>query len=434
MLKLRHKYIGKGIFMKKIIILAIITISIVIGCVVQASADFGDAADVLASDVKVVRTALRGQTVVFSDSDVKCALVLSRFDSITVTKLPSEESGRLLLSGKQIAENTKIKRKSIPALAFIPSSAGVDEASFKFTVDGYLGGAEIECIIRFTDKVNYAPEVDLPTLAMTVTTYENVDHHGRLEGVDPEGDKLEYMVISYPKSGLLSFDKLSGKYIYSPSSSYIGQDKFTYVIRDEYGNYSEPVTVKIKVDERMCEVDFEDMKGKREYGASLAMTAMGIMSGRVVGDGVYFEPDTEVTRAEFLAMAMKAVGIKADSTIEKSFFDDDSEIPPALKPYVATAQRIGIAKGDFVDGELLFNPNEKITKYDAALIMSSLVRDDTDEEESVFAEDDETPIYARSSVSAMYSLGIFERSEEGDTREAVTRADAAYYLYKLINR
>ena len=160
------------------------------------------------------------------------------------------------------------------------------------------------------------------------------------------------------------------------------------------------------------------------------MTAMGIMDGRVLGDGNYFEPDKALSRAEFLSVAMKASGIKADSTLSASFFDDDGEISPALRGYVATAQRLGIIVGDFKDGQLLFSPNEEITKYEAAKIMCALLGAEGEGEESVFAEES-VPVWARSAVGAMRSLGIFDADSPEDLSESVTRADAARYLYKL---
>jgi hypothetical protein len=127
---------------------------------------------------------------------------------------------------------------------------------------------------------------------------------------------------------------------------------------------------------------------------------------------------------------MKSVGIRADSTLCESFFDDNDEIPTALIGYVATAQRIGFIGGDFDDGQLVFRPNDAITKYEAAAIMAALAGDKGEGEESVFAEDTDVPVWARSGVYAMRMLGIFDE-DEGELGAKVTRADAASYLYTL---
>lgn len=390
-----------------------------------AASDFGSGAAAVASDVTLIRTGLRGQKIVFSDADVKAALVLTDFKSVTITKIPPSSEGTLILSGKRVGEGQSIKRKNVTSLVFMPASAEVSESRFTFTVDGYAGGAEIECVLRFIDKVNYAPEADGATATVT---QEEISVFGNLTATDPEGDAMEYIIVSYPKKGTLSLMD-EGRYCYTPKDNYTGKDSFCYVARDEYGNYSEPVTVKLKVTERMCETVYADMTDREEYNAAVAMTAMNVMGGQILGDDVYFMPDTEVTRAEFVAMAMKTRGIKADTTLTASFFDDDADIPAGLRGYVATAQRLGVIDGDFNDGKLLFSPNETITYYEAAKIMTELMSAYGEGEEVVFAEDANIPVWARSSVSAMRALGVFDGSE--NLEAGITRADAAKLLYKI---
>ena len=400
---------------------------------IGASAYLGTGAAVIASDVCIIKTALTGQKICFTDGDFKSALVLSNFDSITITEIPSSTDGTLLLNGRRVGEGRVIKRRNLGSLVFIPASDSVTKCSFKFTVDGYAGGAEIECILKFIDKVNYAPKATGDTAsASTVQTQQSISVWGTLGGSDPEGDKLEYIIVTYPKNGSLSLTGAeSGKYKYTPSAGYVGNDKFTYVVRDEYGNYSKPATVTVKVSERMCETVYRDMEDREEYNAAVTMTAMGIMGGSMLGDDVYFNPDKSVTRAEFVAMAMKCLGIRADSTLSVTYFDDDGDIPASLKGYIATAQRTGLVVGDFKNGSLLFSPNEEITKYEAAKILSVMLGADSKGEESVFATDTSIPVWARAGVSAMCSLGIFDSHDSSTLADKVTRGDIAEFLYRI---
>ena len=402
-------------------------ISVITACIggVSISANFGSGAEVIANDVKLIKTGLFGQKLVFSDTDFKTALSIPDFKSVTVKTLPSSTEGTLIFAGRRVTEGQTIKRKHIGSLVFIPASSEVSESRFTFEVSG--GNGEIECVLRFVEKVNYAPKSEAESGYLT--SQSGISAYGRLSATDPEGDATEYIIISYPENGLLSFtDEEMGKYKYTPTESFVGYDKFSYVVRDEYGNYSKPVTVDIKIVERMCSAEYIDMQEREEYGAAVAMTAMGIMSGSIVGDDTYFSPDKEVTRAEFVAMAMKSLGIRADSTLKASYFDDDADIPASLKGYVATAQKTGIVNGTFVAGKLLFRPNETVTKYEAAKIMSKLMDVKESEEETSYGTSEEIPVWARPSVSAMTTLGIFD---ESDISGKVTRADAAEYLYKM---
>ena len=411
--------------MKKALTL-FLSIVIAVSCLggVIGSAYFGSGADVIAKDVRLIKTGLYGQKLVFSDTDFKTALSIPDFKSVTVKSLPSSNEGTLIFAGRRVSEGQEIKRNHIGSLVFIPASAEVSEARFTFEVNGYSG--ELECLLRFVEKVNYAPKTEAESGYLT--TQASISAYGRLSATDPEGDKTEYIIVSYPKNGILTFtDEEAGKYRYTPTDGFVGYDEFSYVVRDEYGNYSSPVTLDIKVTERMCDAEFLDMTDREEYGAAVAMTAMGIMCGSIVGDDLYFSPDEGVTRAEFVAMAMKSLGIRADSTLAASYFDDNGDIPASLVGYVATAQRAGFINGTFVNGKLLFRPNETVSKYEAAKIMASLLSV-RESEEADYDGNAEVPVWARPSVSAMTMLGIFD---ESDVSGEVTRADAAEYLYKM---
>ena len=421
--------------MKKIIAGILIALSLVSVLGSIAFAGFGGGVEVIADETKIIKTGLVGRKITFSDADFKQGLCITEFDTVKITKLPKSTDGALMLAGRRVSEGASVKRKNLPALVFIPASKDVTEASFSFTIEGYADGKEVEFIIKFCDKVNYEPEVNGAYAdSLALVTQRDIGVWGKMYATDKEGDDIEYIIVSYPKNGTLTIvDKESGKYVYTPRDSYTGNDSFVYVARDEWGNFSTTQKVDITVSKRMSEVKYVDMQNRPEYNAAVTMTAMGIMGGKVIGDGVYFTPDDTVTRAEFLAMAMKAVGVRADSTLTSTYFDDNDKIPTPLLGYVATAQRIGIIHGTFTDGELLFNPNDAITKYDAAVIMAKLSGASADGELPVFADESDIPTWARASVYAMCSIGVFDYSGDSiDAKAAVTRADCASYLYKLI--
>ncbi len=416
-----------------LLITAAVLLSVLTFGGVEAAAFFGLGTQVVAADVNMIKTALIGHKICFTDGDFKSALALSDFDTITITEIPLSTEGTLLLSGRRVGKGRVIKRKNLGALVFIPASDSVTECKFKFTVDGYAGGAEIECILKFIDKVNYAPEAIGDTVgASSISTQESISFYGNLGATDPEGDDIEFIVVTYPKRGSIFItEKESGRYCYTPIDGYTGKDKFTYVVRDEYGNYSKPMTVSVRVSDRMCDTVYRDMEERSEYNAAVAMTAMGIMSGVQLGDDRYFRPDEAVTRAEFVAMAMKCAGIRADSTLTSTYFDDDADISVSLKGYIATAQRTGLIVGDFKDGKLLFSPDEEITRYEAAKILADVIGANAVGEESVFATDNDIPVWARAGVYAMCSLGIFDAEDSSSLAEKITRGDVAEYLYRI---
>lgn len=423
--------------MKKIIVsILIISMLTLIFSSTAISASFGHGVETIAETVKIIKSGLVGRKLTFSDADFKQGLCITDFESVKITKLPSSTEGTLMLAGRRIGEGTEIKRKNLPALVFIPASKDVTECSFMFKIDEYASGAEIEFVLKFTDKINYEPETENQSAdSLSLKTQREIGIHGKMYATDSEGDALEYIVVAYPKSGTLTIvDKTTGEYVYTPQDSYVGGDSFVYVARDEWGNFSKAQKVNITVSKRMSEVEYRDMTNRAEYNAAVTMTAMGVMGGKIIGDGVYFNPDDTVSRAEFVAMAMKTLGIKADSTLSSTYFDDNDEIPTPLLGYISTAQRTGVIQGTFKDGKLVFRPNEAITKYEAAAIMADLLNAKADGDIPVFNNANEIPSWARNDVYAMCSLGIFEHNGVSiDASSSVTRADCASYLYKMIN-
>ena len=402
---------------------------------VAASASFGSGVTAVATDVSLIKSGLYGRKITFSDADFKQGLCITDFKRVTITELPDSSAGTLMIAGRRATEGISIKRKNLPSLVFIPASKEISEASFKFKIDEYAGGEELTFKLRFTDKINYEPilpESNEPCL--NEKTQREISVFGRMEATDSEGDGLEFMIVSYPENGALTvLDKTSGKYLYTPDDDFVGKDSFVYVARDEWGNFSEIAEVSITVGKRMSEVKYVDMQNRPEYSAAVAMTAMGIMGGKVIGDGVYFNPDETVTKAEFVAMTLKVLGMTPNAAAE-TYFDDNADIPSPLVGYVAAAQRMGAINGSFEDGKLLFKPNDEITKYEAAMIMAKLIETDAEIDLPVFKDESDIPCYARADVYAMCSVGVFEYTDNTvNATAAVTRADAARYLYKLIS-
>lgn len=394
-----------------------------------AYACFGSGVDVIAQRCEIIKTGISGSKIVFSDLDVKQALCITDFESITVKTIPESSVGTLMLAGRRVRAGQEIKRKNIGALVFIPASREVSECRFEISVKDYLDGSSIDVVLRFSEKVNYTPTATLTDGILK--TQRNIRIYGTLTSEDREGDEVEYVIIKYPERGSLYIeDRKTGNFVYTPPADYVGDDTFTYVVRDSYGNFSRPVDVPINIRERMSEVVYRDMTDHPDYSAAVALTAMGAVDGRLIGDGVYFCPDESVSRAEFVAMAMKCAGIGKDDRCEV-YFDDRDEISPPLLPYVSRAATHGIASGAFANGELLFRPNSAITRYEAAQIIASLLGTEDYSELPVFSDTSDCPVYAEGALLAMYSLGIYDDENNGGSKEPLTKAECVSALYRM---
>lgn len=424
--------------MKKKHILTAIALLAAVFCSVfgiVAEASFGSGVAVIAEKTEIVKGAISGGKVIFSDLDFKQGLCITDFESIKIVSAPKSTDGTLMLAGRRVGDGTVIKRKNIGALVFIPATKDVTECRFSFSIDSYADGAEIDFILRFAEKVNYAPTVADSSAGNEVITQRDISVYGRLLAEDQEGDGIEYMIIKYPSVGSVRFtDANSGEFVYTPPASYTGSDSFTYVARDEFGNFSKPCEVSVEIVERMCETVYRDLISDESSNAAVALTAIGAVDGRLIGDGIYFCPDETVTRAEFVTMAMKCAGMEKDGSLTSVYFDDADEIPAPMLPYIATAARAGIITGYFDGEELLFSPNSPITKYEAAMIMSALYDGEANATLPVFKDADTYPVWATEAIATMCSLGIFDSAAELiEADSAMTKRDCVSALYKMMN-
>ena len=415
---------------KKLIAAGLIIASLSSALAFGACASFGSGVEVIAERCEIIKTGISGSKIVFSDLDVKQALCITDFESIRVETVPESNEGTLMLAGRRVSAGQTIKRKNVGALVFIPASKEMSECRFSISVPGYLDGGCVDVVLRFTEKVNYTPTATLDDGVLR--TQRNIRIYGQLTSMDKEGDAVEYVIIKYPECGNIQItDRNEGDFVYTPPTDYLGEDKFTYVVRDSYGNFSHPVEVEILVEERMSEVIYRDMTTHPDYSAAVALTAIGATDGRLIGDGVYFIPDESVTRAEFVTMALKCAGINT-SGYGEVYFDDADDIPTPMRSYVSYAAAKGIIKGRFIDGELLLRPNAAITRYEAAEIMSAILGIDECYDIPVFAVVDDCPVYAEGALCAMYSVGIFSDKEGECASDRLTKANCVSALYKMI--
>lgn len=384
---------------------------------------------VLAADTDVAVSAPMGNEVVFSEDCFARGLNLSRVEYITVHSLPAVTAGELLLGSSRIAVGQTVSGSNLAHMVFAAADDTVTHAAFTFTANG--SATPMVCNVYLTEVLNYTPTVSMaPELSLNVSTYRDHAAHGRLCGYDPDGDELIFEIVSYPQNGTLALsDPNAGDYIYRPTAGYLGKDRFSYVVRDRYGNYSASATVNLRVTQQGTSIVYADMLDSAQYNAALALTEAGVMSGTQVGNQYFFYPEKNVSRAEFLVMAMNAAGIEALPACKTTVFADDDQIPPAMKSYVAAAYELGYISGSLVDGELCFFPDDPITRAQAAVMLSNIVGLCEVAVTPTFADGSEIPVWARESVYSLNAAGILVGNDGYIApTDALSRADTAAML------
>lgn len=384
----------------------------------------------------MAKSGVFGNDIYFEKKDFQRVFNLSdaQFRSITVSRAPSATDGELRIGSCKIVDGQRISAENIAYLTFVPASDNVSIASFSFSVND--DACDVSCELYFTEKENSAPIVSKTVSAYnSAMTYSSYTHQGRLASYDADGDAVKYVIVKYPENGsVVISDMAKGKYEYVHKKGFTGKDSFSYCAVDKYGNWSDSVSVSIEVRAKDKDAEsFADLEKYENKSAVLYVTESDVMSGTVVGNTNYFYPEKTVSRAEFVVMAMHALGMDKDETVLKTSFADDAEIASYMKGYVQRAYEKGYVTGNFKDAEIYFEPDAPITKADAVAILGAM----TDFEKGAFGgglgESYDVPAWAEDSFETLVSLGIVELSESGAFRDsALTKMDCAEIFSKIM--
>ena len=417
---------------RRLLLLAVCILAL--AAVPVSAFQMGSGVACLAEAEPMIKSGISGEVLAFSPADFRQAVGLSRIGSITVTKLPDRTTGTLKLSGFKVKEGEKIPEAALSSLTFTAATPLVSESSFRFRTENG-SGVEMTCRIRLTDEVNRAPSVSaIPEQRLTVSLQSGTKAVGTLRSSDPEGDGVTYLLVTSPEHGsVVLTDPANGEFCYLPKAGYTGTDRFRYVARDEYGNYSGIATVSVTVKERATETTFDDMVGSARESDALTAAAAGIMQGRIAGGCLLFDPAETVCKTDFVVIAMKAAGISPRPTLSRTFFDNDADFPEEVKGYLATAQKMGIIVGTFRDDRLIFDGDSPITEAEAATIVRRTLGD-VAVSVPVGAIPTDVPTFARAAVATLDALGMLDGIDRTAWNKPLTKEGAAALVARVIER
>lgn len=399
----------------------------------EATLDVSSGLGVIATQSDMAKSVMVNNKMIFSADDFERYLNISNLTSITITKVPALSDGCLCVGDVTVNAGQSISRENLNLLNYRAVNTDIRQASFKFKANGMQ--YEMTCNLYFLTKENTAPVILIENeRSVSVSTHQTIEVYGKLGAYDRDGDELRYEIVTYAKNGVLDFDAKTGEYTYTPNGLYFGEDSFEYVAVDKYGNYSPSQKVSLNVEKLKNDVVFCDMQGHREHNAAMTMLEKGVMSGVNIGNNTYFMPDKAVSRVDFIAMLMNAIGQNEVENVFDTGFDDDDEIPETMKGYVKTARDMGLISGSVnANGEYLFEPNREITRAEAALIVSKLVQAEVPTVKPIFPDRNDIPTWARDAIYTLNNLGILD-SIDGSiaANSSLTRAQTAQMLCALM--
>ena len=348
-------------------------------------------------------------------------------DAIVISTLPDQAAGILTLGGQPLNAGDVVTMNAVSGLSFQPlTGSAVTAASFSFTpvFSSGVSGSPVEVNLHLLSEANSAPIAE----NLELCTYKNVAITARFAATDPEGDLLTFQLVDKPARGSVTMpEDGSNEFVYTPYENKTGKDSFTYVAVDAVGNTSAPATVKIKIEKASTKVTYADMDGMPACKAAIRLAEEGIFVGECMGGEYFFNPDTPVSRSEFLTMTMKAAGLDALEAVTTTRFADDDAIPTWAKGYAASALKAGVVQGAADEaGRIVFNAENTITRAEATVLLDRALQV-SDVSEAMAAVDELAPAWAVQSAANLESCGVLTTSSTGTLglNDQLTRAEAA---------
>ncbi|WP_409345375.1 InlB B-repeat-containing protein [Paenibacillus sp. MBLB4367] len=173
-----------------------------------------------------------------------------------------------------------------------------------------------------------------------------------------------------------------------------------------------------------------------------AEAAINELASRTVVNGTgerSFAPDTDMTRAEFAAIIVRALGLKLGNSGKRSF--NDIHETDWYFSYVTTATEFGIVEG-YETGD--FGPTDRITREQAMVMIAramsitglktGLQAGEADKLLAAFGDSEVSAEWARESIAASVKAGLVSGRSDGtiSPKNEITRAEVVKLVTKLL--
>jgi len=378
------------------------------------------------------KNALKGETIRFTAEDfsVQGGDGNTTLSAITLKTLPDAGSGELTMAGQPLSQGAVVDQSALAGLCFqSKQQPNPEQTQFTFLPTFNTGETGAEAVVT----IYLLQQSNLPPIAknMSLSTYKNVAITGYFDAVDNDGDPLTFQLTSTPARGAVTLaEDGSSQFVYTPYENKTGKDSFTYVAVDTAGNTSPEATVSLRIEKADTKVTYADLDGHPAHKAAIRLAEEGILVGQYMDGQYFFDPDQSVSRAQFLTLAMSAVGLEPLEDASVTGFSDDASIPTWAKGSVCAALKAGAIRGTSDEsGAPVFQADAQITRGEASVMLNNLLNM-ADVPVDVFAGSESTH-WAGQAAANLAAAGFTQsRTALNDT---LTRGDAAQLLDDALN-
>ena len=376
----------------------------------------------------------QGQLITFTKEDFLAGVTgEEELSAIVVSALPS--GGTLRLAGRDVRPGEAIEAGRLGALCFVPQIGRDVHTSFEFFPVFSRSGAG-ETAVKVSLNISDTPHSAPIAVEQTFATYADLALHGTLKAVDPDGGACTFSVERQGKRGTAEID--GADFCYTPNGK-SGEDTFTVIATDCFGNRSQPAEICVKVVKRAPRETFTytDMGDNPAHYAALRLREAGVFSGEIFGSEAFFCPAQTVSRAQFLTMAAAIADLAQPAAAVATGMSDDDSIPAWSRGYVAAGILSGVVKGsDDGQGNRAFRAERAITRAEAAAILDRCLALADDGRPMTFDDAGSVPAWSVQSVVNTTAAGLLPVYADNTVRpyDPVTREEAAVMLYGMLCR
>lgn len=283
---------------------------------------------------------------------------------VCVTQLPDADTGTMMLGTRVIRSGDILTAEQVSRMTFVPLRTEQDrQATLTYLPIYETRVAEaVSMTISIRGRTDEAPVAEDSTLE----TYKNLANSGTLKASDPEGGSLTYTLTQAPRRGEVVLYS-DGTYTYTPKKNKTGTDSFRFTATDESGKASREATITVTVLKADSDRQYADTLGQSCRFSAEWLKNQDMFVGESINGQLCFQPEKTVSRGEFTAMLVQALGLRVEEDVSYTGFSDD--VPGWLRPYLAAAMRSGLTAG-WPHGDV-FGAQEPITGTEAALLLQN---------------------------------------------------------------
>ena len=143
-------------------------------------------------------------------------------------------------------ENGTATPKTDGTIDYTPKTGFFGTDTFTYTVKDDRGATSNPATVTIT--VNGKPTATNDTASTLEDTLVNINVTAN--DTDPDGNSTidkSTVTITQPANGSATVNATTGVVTYTPNDGFFGTDTFTYTVRDDAGNVSNPATVTVSV-------------------------------------------------------------------------------------------------------------------------------------------------------------------------------------------